>query len=458
MNRRAVLWGAIGAALPLHTHLFFSQAFLSGVGSEYARVVLYGQDVLWFAMSACLIKDLIFCRYLCSIRASLRGGFETDIRPWRTSFLAMTKRDSFISMRVLRAYIPHILILVLGATALALAPHWPSALVGLLRVVLGVGVIVASARATSLERHMALWGFAISMGVVSMLGVWQAYAQQVVASAFLGIAAQVPERLGTGVAWVEGARWLRPYATFPHPNIFGGMAVLGVLASFVLAQHTRTHARARLASVLAAACALGVLASVSRAAVLALVLVLSAWVWRAHGHRAWRHARMAWVGACMGVLAGAWLFSAPWLGRALPIAEQGIVLEARSTHERGEQLHAWWEWTKTHPWKALVGVGVYQSTLTRASTDAQPRPAWAYQPVHVAPIVFLWEVGAVNAFVLCWLAWRTRAKILPFVKTPHGAAMIIALIPMAFLDHYLWTQMSVWVAAGLIIKTSPHTA
>lgn len=357
------------------------------------------------------------------------------------------------------------------------AAHFGSALMGIIHLTLVMVFAVVVARSETRHKQFVLGCWLVSMGMIVLFALWQTITQWVPAHAWFGLAEQAPERLGAAVVWIGGERWLRPYGSFSHPNIFGGMAALASVVAVVWSARARSVFVQRLGSLLAGLCAFGVMASVSRAGVLALVLGLLAWAWRErHGARGqahtlapagatptrmsvpparlWARGRSAWLCAWVGVAMGAWVFSAPWLARALPSDAVGWALEERSVTERGEQVSQWWQWTVAHPVHALFGVGIGQSTLATASVYADPKPAWAYQPVHVAPVVFLWEMGWLFTGVLLWFCWRVRDAIKRRFAEPTARALFIALLPLALLDHYLWTQVSSWFVLAMVLLLS----
>ena len=67
--------------------------------------------------------------------------------------------------------------------------------------------------------------------IVALIGGAQVACQCALGLAALGEVKLDPMRSGVSVIAAEGARWLRPYALLPHPNVTAGLFVVGVFAA-----------------------------------------------------------------------------------------------------------------------------------------------------------------------------------------------------------------------------------
>ncbi len=353
-------------------------------------------------------------------------------------------------------------------------------------------------------------------GVLSLL---QARAQSV----FMG-----PALLGWGqdtvasdpgasvVQLPNGARWLRAYGSFPHPNILGGFLCLAI--PIVAGAYLRQGWRTMQAWLLLLALALGTLAlflSFSRAAWLGILLsALWAgallWLWRRAATSANEFAaqglrppgrlrrflpflhrqdalsqpteRVSWRNA----LSGGFIRRRPWLRPVLlgvlglglliglvaalgPAVQSRLLLdnstlEQRSLSERVILLEASAVFFTQHPW---LGIGAGNMALVELS---YPPTHNIGEPTHNVPIVIgvetglfglvLWLIPPLGAL---WAAWRRR-----FTLSSAGlaaSAALIALLTVAQLDHYLWTQptgtliwwLALWLATRWSLNESRAT-
>ena len=64
--------------------------------------------------------------------------------------------------------------------------------------------------------------FLFSGLIQGLFAIYQSYSQKIIANKYLGLAEQIPERLGASVLEIDLYRILRSYGSLPHPNILGG--------------------------------------------------------------------------------------------------------------------------------------------------------------------------------------------------------------------------------------------
>jgi hypothetical protein len=106
----------------------------------------------------------------------------------------------------------------------------------------------------------------------AVLGIIQFCTQWVVGSKWLGMATQDPMVPGVSVIESMGKRWLRAYGGFPHPNIFGGWLLMGLVSSI---EYRVSSKKDRALKILILATFSSVLVlTFSRSAWLAFVLVM----------------------------------------------------------------------------------------------------------------------------------------------------------------------------------------
>ena len=267
-----------------------------------------------------------------------------------------------------------------------------------------------------------------------MLGLWQTITGASPASTALGLAARDAATLGDAVWSWGNERMLRAYGSFSHPNVFGGTLALAYVAWISVTKGAALRVRIPIGVVLL----IGLLATGSRAAALAAMVGA---VSLAASARAPRRAASVTLALAAAVVAMAWIGVAFSSG-SLAALRGGGERETRSLTERMAQL------TEASglmsPATIVVGhgIGTYVFALERAAPGKAP---WSYQPVHVAPLLVLIEIGGLGVAALGWLFF-----ILLRERRPVGVAMLGSLVVLAAFDHYLWTSWQGLALAGIV--------
>ncbi|MGJ3240085.1 MAG: O-antigen ligase family protein [Anaerolineae bacterium] len=116
----------------------------------------------------------------------------------------------------------------------------PSNVLQIALVLILLAVIQATAPPLSRVKGILM----ISMLIHGTIGGLQVVQQGDIGLGLLGEFALDPMRSGVSVLETDGTRWLRPYGLLPHPNILGGVIVLGLFASatWLLADGARYRA------------------------------------------------------------------------------------------------------------------------------------------------------------------------------------------------------------------------
>jgi O-antigen ligase len=253
------------------------------------------------------------------------------------------------------------------------------------------------------------------------------------AASWLGLAAHNASQAGVAVVETAAGRLMRAYGPLPHPNMFGGFAVIGLLAAF---RAVPSRLRFGLLAVAGSALAL----SFSRSAAIGAVLTGAWLLWRLR-----KQAVPAIAAACVGIALTVIPFAPSFMARA----DAGNRLEQASVNERVSQLK---EWATVFLKNPITGVGPGNYTAVLVVRDAKI-PAWASQPVHNILLLALAELGFLGFFAFLSVigpkAWMTWKESDAEIKT-WSIAFALALLPIAFFDHYLW---SLWPGMSLVAVT-----
>lgn len=302
--------------------------------------------------------------------------------------------------------------------------------------------------------------FVAGLAIPSLLGWFQLLSGWSPAFSWLGLAERSNMTLGDAVVGL-GIRWLRAYGSYPHPNVFGGALVVGLLTwgwawiSFVSTQK-RFFCVAWLAVGFLLSATLVI--TFSRSAILGFLLAAAlgvCWIIRqsscrpetdfchpeAGGRRISQTFFLPSIVVTLSFIIVASLFHSQLFSRIVPDSR----MEQLSISEREQGYRLAGRVIQTSP---ITGVGI--GGYTAALADIVPgKPWWFYQPVHNIFLLALAEVGMIGFvlfgivdFYACRALWRSRRLSVGI----FGAMMAVSLLIPALFDHYLW---SMWPGLSL---------
>ena len=226
---------------------------------------------------------------------------------------------------------------------------------------------------------------------------------------------------------LSGVRLIRPLGTYPHANLFGAIAVVG-LAAASFATTSASYASRLTYRLTVGLLTIGVVLSFSRSAWLALLMLCIVTFFLA-GRKRWMFTSSVVV--ALSALAIVWL---PLISSRFLIGEQVNQIALRNTLAT-ESINVW----LSNPW---VGVG-----LRNFVVDLSVRhPDWLgfeLQPPHNVLLLMLAEIGIVGLAALA-------AVLVPlFRRWPLIALGVLAVLaPLLFLDHY---AISITQGTGIVL-------
>lgn len=391
--------------LPWQTRWIYRDLTIAGEGWEYGRLSLYAVELLIL------------------LAVTLRGGLRVPGR-----LLPFVQPVAlFIGVLLISAAFSQNISVALGAL-----PHFAAA-VALFSLVID--------ERTDVRR--AAWAFVLGLVVPCGLAWWQVVTGTSPASSWFGLASHDAVTLGQSVVETGTGRILRGYGTLPHPNIFGGYLAAGLVALGWLSHRARTTGSRLLMAAPVALLASTLIITFSRSAWLAVAVGFGALAAvalakrRALPHRAIPLMTLA----CVAVLATLAVFHVAVFTRFQPAAR----LEAKSIEERAGSYVTFDDVFRTN---VVMGVGPGNYTVALA-TIFPGAPAWSYQPIHNVFFLALAETGLILLLpaVKFFLAlYRHIRENLVTAGGLFALAMLVALLPIALLDHYLW---SLWPGLAL---------
>lgn len=186
----------IAFLLPIQTRLFLRLG-----ETEYSTISLYGIDILIALIL--LLHIYIFFKRLSTFNSQL------SITWWLIAGL-----DLFIFISIFFVEDKWLSVYHYGIFLLSVGLFW----------------LLVSAEYKKIK---LVWSFLLGLSLQAVLGIWQFFTQTTFASKWLGIAMHNSGELGVSVI-DNGSRWLRAYGGFDHPNILGGVMVVGLFLLFTV--------------------------------------------------------------------------------------------------------------------------------------------------------------------------------------------------------------------------------
>lgn len=273
--------------------------------------------------------------------------------------------------------------------------------------------------------------FLIGLIAPSLLAIWQFFTQSTFSSKYLGLAYHASSILGDSVIETGVGRFLRAYGPFDHPNILGGMMVLGIILVLYSSLRTEINRNSRLFYLITLALFyLALLVSFSRTAWLALIISVPFILFIASRR-----------GKFQRKLIGFFLFLIVGISLAVVIPNRELFLTRAQTQSRLEQKsiserELYLSQAKKiigQNWLLGAGAGNYILELEKQEPG---HSVWYYQPVHNYWFLVLAELGffGLLAMIIFWLAAFKKS----FSKKLYP--VILALFIFSLFDHWLWTQ------------------
>ncbi len=242
-----------------------------------------------------------------------------------------------------------------------------------------------------------------------------------------------------GVAKIESLNQIliRPYGTFAHPNILGGILVVAFIIQLKRAVSQETSSRLRLITTVCSLLILltGVILTFSRAAWLAAILgILSFALFAIIGK-----VKVTSLAYLYRVLLYCAFLSVIMTTILLSVIEPRATLTDSATTERQSYNKAAISTILNYP---LFGVGPGQSLLHMQQSLGKNVEPWEVQPVHNYFLLYASELGIPALLLLLFCFIRNIWKaIYNTGDSDHFAylSVFIAIIPLLLFDHYIYT-------------------
>jgi O-antigen ligase len=431
--------------LPIQTRWIIKAGELNGGYSEYGTISLYGTDILLIILIALFGYSKIGNWKLEIACLRRQGNWKLNYYWWLIAGLELM---IFISIFV--------------------APDKLVAIFGYLRFLLGIGLfwLIISANFSRIKLIVSLL-----LGIMGQawLGIWQFLAQDSFSCKWLGLAMHHAGSLGTSVVeTLAGERWLRAYGGLDHPNMLGGLLVIGILLTVLLLvinhkfqipnskQITNYKLQITIYFLLLTFIT-ALFFTFSRGAWAGLLVGLLAMLIIA----VIRKDLLVQKKILSAVLAGGimvFVLFTQYQDLTLTRLSKDTRLEIKSNIERVESFEMAKELIKDN-WLLGVGMGNYTKAAHDQITDSQP--SYFYQPVHNVFLLVLAEIGFFGLLFFLGFLLLTSYFLLKRFKENQGLniyrfLLIAALVVMFLVDHWWWSLhfgiLLFWLVMGLMTK------
>lgn len=237
---------------------------------------------------------------------------------------------------------------------------------------------------------------------------------------------------GIANASIYGELMLRPYATFPHPNVLAYFLLVSFfLLFFSLYRFTKIM---RMVS-WAVLCLFGATLFLTLSRTALLFFIVSLLVLFVQG---FKQNRWLLIGFAAILIGG--LMLTPIGARFL----QTSILE-EAVQERVQLLTLSWKLFQTHP---LFGVGLsnlffYESSLISS------RLTFLFQPVHNTYLLLLAETGLIGFSCMLVFLYKTGREVF---RKKHALALVLfaSVLALGLFDHYFLTVQQGQLLAALV--------
>lgn len=459
--------------LPMQTRWIIKEGELNGGHWEYGTYSLYATDILLLAIL------LLFSYYNYT----------------------NTKIKNF-ELRIIGVWWFIWGLILISAVSILFASNKPLALFKFSWLILGVGLFWLMVNA-NYSKLKLIWSLLAGVFVQASLGIWQFLNQSSFSNKWLGLACHQASLLGTSVIEITsnggiGERWLRAYGGVDHPNILGGIVVVGMIliiyqllkgnkgekfSTFQPKADNYQFSKSSQLSILKEILIpyflffiffITLVFTFSRTAWLAFIIALIAIITFVVRKRDLIKQRKVLEIVLASSILFFILFNL-YNNLFLTRLQLNQRLEIKSTSERIESYKSFYKLIKDS-WLSGVGIGNYTleeydidniKQLTNLINRVEKKSSWYYQPVHNTFLLIWSEVGLIGLVLFIGLIINFIIFDFSFLICKQNVnycnndklfnlIMLIVLIIIMLFDHWLWSLhfgvLFFWLIIGLVNK------
>ncbi len=284
--------------------------------------------------------------------------------------------------------------------------------------------------------------FITSIFIQSTLGLYQFVTQNTFAQKLLGISHHDIWRGGTAIINTADERWLRIYGAMPHPNIFGGLLLCGLLLSLYLYITTKksstiTHIFLLASIALTTTSIVLTFSRITWITAIISIIVLIIFIFTSHHY----NTRKLLAPGLLIITTTLLLF-----GTLHHVLFSRVTHDTTYSHNSISDRHLYIQHaTQIIEKKPILGAGLSNYTNTVLYINNHEQPIWHYQPVHNIYILILAEIGIIGLilfiifFIFVFHQIYTQRKNVTIANYTFFITTISILL-IAFFDHWPWTS------------------
>lgn len=361
----------------------------------------------------------------------------------------------------------------------------------------------------SYNKLKLIYCFLAGIFLQATLGIWQFLTQSSFACKWLGMAEHGAGELGTSVVEISaGERWLRAYGGLDHPNVFGGLLVVGLLMTIgLIVEYNKFKTRKFVISNLKfgedvkqesdfnnmQSCKKESQITNYQLPITSIKYLLLTSYFLLLTSLFFTFSRGAWLGLIIGIIAmlaitvvkknllaqkklleivlisSALIFIlfSQFQNLALTRLSNGARLEIKSNSERINSYQDSLEMIKDN-WLFGVGIGNYTGYNANLANECQSanceyanaKQKWYYQPVHNVFLLVWAETGIIGllffiALLLCVMRYALCDKTNAESRNLNIKISILTATTIMFMvDHWWWSLhfgvLLFWLVIGLL--------
>jgi len=426
-----ILWYLFILFLPtqLGKHFWPDFTIVTGIRIDYLSPTLYTTDLLVFGLFICsLIRGLSHIR--SSKKKNIYKAFPINKKRYLFAFL--------------------VILFLLCSTVLSIRPLL--SLYGLLKLLECVFLVVYISR--MIYQYKQLQKITFLFACSSLFESLLAIGQYVVQGSLNGVFYFFGERTFTGStpgianADINGELVLRPYATFPHPNVLAGYELITIILLFSFLLNNSNRMNKIFGIIVICIDSIALVLTFSRVVIFLWVIIIFATAIRLLSQKMKSFKKKVTASFIA-------IFFLIFIG-LLPVTHDVISrfsqlsLTDESVTQREMLLTASWQMISMH---SLFGVGLYNFIPSLAPLEKPLSLSLYLQPVHNIYFLIASEIGFPGLGIFIWLLYVIAKKLSnQNEKVKKSLAVIFSsiLITGAF-DHYWLTLQQGQLLFSLII-------
>lgn len=387
----------------LGKHFFPQFSLVSGLRVDYLSPTVYFTDLLSLSFITSCLLQASFRQFVItfSLQAKLLLLAVIVISSVATGFSSRPQLSLYGVMKLSE-------MVSLGICFSWYLSQFPQHGLRLLTDALLIGVCV--------ESILAIWQY---LHQASINGLWYLLGERYFTSQTPGIAK----------ASIQGRLLLRPYATFPHPNVLAGYIL--VTQTIILFTGALTKKK-WLVLILSS---LSLILTMSRVVlVLWLVLVVIYFL-------------LNYAKRLLPLVLGFLIF----ILVVSPFTERFFVLSDESTTIRVMLVKDAVAIFSAHP---IVGVGLYNFIPSLSQLPFSFPTLFYLQPVHNIFLLVVTELGLLGLITFIWFFWLVAKRVIGQLKLHHYLPLILlcTVIIIGNEDHYFFTLQQGQLISALIFS------